>query len=82
MSEAPTMFTEMSHMSWLKRLPFQFRTDRLDIFRDLSTIAALLINIILIISYKKVLDHNQTSTSPGTLRSLDTGVLIRILGLI
>lgn len=38
-------FIEMKHSSWLKSLPFQFTSGRLDFFRDMSTLLGFIINI-------------------------------------
>jgi hypothetical protein len=41
----------MDHLSYLKSLPFNFSSSRLDSLRELSTITAFIINIIMIATY-------------------------------
>jgi hypothetical protein len=76
------LFAEMHHMSWLQKLPFHFTADRLDFFRDFSTILALLINIILIIVMKRDITQNTSYMFKADLfGTINANVLVTVLGL-
>lgn len=84
---AKPMFTEMLHSSWLKSLPFEFTSKRLNRLSDLSTLQAFLINIVLIFALYRSIDENEYNKSKillddKFLGTLDSNILINILGLI
>lgn len=48
------LYDEMDHFAYLKSLPFNFSSARLNFLRDLSTILGFLINLIMIASYETI----------------------------
>ena len=55
---APKYFDEMMHMSYLSSLWFRFTNDKLNSLRDLSTLFAILINLVILLTYAR--DVNET----------------------
>jgi hypothetical protein len=82
-SVSSIMFTEMHHMSLLRRLPFQFTSVRLEYLKSLSTLVALIINLVMIASMKREVESNQSFIVNGELFGVvDASIIITILGLI
>ncbi len=81
-SASSILFSEMHHMSLLQKIPFHFTASRLDFFRDLSTILALLINIVLIIVMKRNVQKNESYMYKADLfGAINANILITVLGL-
>jgi hypothetical protein len=76
---APILFDEMEHMSKLKTYKIHFSPSRLNSFRDLSTLVALAINIIIIASFRKSMEMENFTTSIRWGLSDDQDQLIKIL---
>lgn len=80
------IFDEIEHNAYLNKLPFSFHPSRFTLLKDINTILALAINLVIIVTYDwKIKKHTNELNDAEVINDDDLGVnssyLIIILGL-
>ena len=69
LSSTEYLFDEMDHLSKLSRRFFRVSSERCTFFRDIATVIALLINLIILFTYYREFDDDPETGRNGTLKT-------------